>query len=44
MSGDGFQYDTLNVPEHFTMEDLGISQWSVLNRDNYSNLFEEDEE
>lgn len=44
MSGDGFQYDTLNVPEHFTMEDLGISQWSVLDRNNYSNLFEEEEE
>ena len=44
MSGDGFQYETIKVPEYTTMEDLGISEWSVLDRANYANLFEEDDE
>lgn len=44
MSGDGFQYQEVNVPENFTMEDLGISKYRVLERKNYSNLFEEGEE
>ena len=44
MSGDGFQYQTIKVPESTTMEDLGISQWQVLDRSEYAQLFEGDEE
>lgn len=44
MSGDGFQSESINVPESFTYEDLGLSQYEILNREDYANLFEEDEE
>lgn len=44
MSGDGFQYQEINVPESSTMEDLGISQYRVLDRRDYSNLFEDEDE
>ncbi|WYN05029.1 hypothetical protein ISREJYDI_CDS0063 [Pseudomonas phage UNO-G1W1] len=44
MSGDGFQYESINVLESATMADLGIDErWRVLKRENYSQLFEEDE-
>jgi hypothetical protein len=39
-SGDGLQVRYLTVPDECTYESLGISQWSVLNRDNYSFLNE----
>lgn len=43
-SGDGFQYESINVLESATMADLGIDErWRVLKRENYSQLFEEDE-
>jgi hypothetical protein len=44
MSGDGLQVTTIRVPDECTMESLGVSQWSVLDRANYVELFEQEEE
>jgi hypothetical protein len=46
MSGDGLQVTKMQVPDECTMESMGISQWSVLDRNNYTELFnpEDDED
>lgn len=31
VDGDGFHYTTLNVPETMTLEELGISEFQILN-------------
>lgn len=43
MSGDGLQVNKLQVPIDYSMEDLGVSKWSVLDRSNYAEFFEDDE-
>jgi len=44
MSGDGLQVTTIQVPDECTMESMGISKWAVLDRANYTELFEPEEE
>lgn len=44
MSGDGLQVTRIQVPEEMTMECLGISKWSVLDRNDYVELFNEEED
>lgn len=41
MSGDGLQVIIIYVPVETTMEAMGISEWSILDRSDYPELFEE---
>lgn len=43
MSGDGLQVTTMQVPVECTMESLGVSKWSILDRANYTELFNPEE-
>lgn len=49
IDGDGFNYQTLNIPENLTAKDLGISDWSIynmeqilsiLNKNDVNNIFQ----
>jgi hypothetical protein len=43
MSGDGLQVNRIQVPDECTMDSLGI-KWGILDRADYAELFEGEEE
>lgn len=42
VDGDGFHYSTINVPENFTPQDLGISEGKIISPSKFLNSLEQE--